>query len=91
MNANVMSKGLIAIFREALITLFHFSDAERISLADSNKISVMLASNPPSGKPISEVSEIALAVALDEIALAVVLDITVVSIFLLPAYKLIIV
>lgn len=78
MNANVMSKGLIAIFREALITLFHFSDAERISLAESNKISVMLASNPPSGKPISEVSEMALAVALD---ITVVLEITVVSIF----------
>ena len=70
-----MSKGFIAMFREAFIALFHFFDAERISLAESNKISAMVASNPPSGKPISDVSDIALAVALD---IAVVLDITVV-------------
>ena len=71
-----MSKGFIAMFREAFIALFHFLDAERISLAESNKMSAMVASNPPSGKPTSEVSAIALAVAL---------DITVVvSIFSLP-------
>lgn len=74
-----MSKGFIAMFREALITLFHFSDAESISLAESNKMSAIVASNPPSAKPTSDVSEMALAAALDT---TVVLEITVVvSIF----------
>jgi hypothetical protein len=76
-----MSKGFIAMFREALITLFHFSDAESISLAESNKMSAIVASNPPSAKPTSDVSEMALAAALDT---TVVLEITVVvSIFLM--------
>jgi len=69
--------------------LFHLSDAESISLAESNTISAITASTPYSGRPIGVVKEIALVVlamleaaALDIAELVTAaLDTTLVSIF----------
>ena len=70
-------------FREEFKALFHLSDAESISLAESNIISAITASTPYSGRPMGVVNEIALvALAMLE---AAALDTTLVSIFL---YKL---
>jgi hypothetical protein len=48
---NATSNGIIDILREQLRDLFHFSDADRISFADNNKISAITASTPYSGRP----------------------------------------
>lgn len=49
-------------FREEFKALFHLSDAESISLAESNTISAITASTPYSGRPMGVVNEIALVV-----------------------------
>lgn len=70
-----MSKGFIAMFKEAFISQSPFFDAEIISLATTNKRSSMDANNTPFGKPTSDISEIALVKVLD---VTIGLDITVV-------------
>ena len=50
------------IFNEQLMALFHLSDADRISLAESKMISAITANTPYSGRPIGVVKEIALVV-----------------------------
>ena len=50
-------------FREEFKALFHLSDAESISLAESNTISAITASTPYSGRPIGVVNKIALVAA----------------------------
>ena len=45
-------------FRVEFKALFHLSDAESISLAESNTISAITASTPYSGRPIGVVKEI---------------------------------
>ena len=68
-------------FREEFKALFHLSDAESISLAESNIISAITASTPYSGRPMGVVNEIALVVlAMLE---AAVLDIAVLDIAVL--------
>lgn len=68
------------MFREEFKALFHLSDAESISLAESNTISAITASTPYSGRPIGVVNEIALvalAILEAEALDTAVLDITV--------------
>ena len=65
-----MNKGYITIFKEAFVLLSHFFDAEIISLAEINTMSIIAATNPPFGKPTSDISEIALVEPLDIIVVA---------------------
>ena len=59
------------IFNEQLMALFHLSDADRISLAESKMISAITASTPYSGRPVGVVMVITPAAAEDDAALDV--------------------
>jgi len=59
------------IFNEQLMALFHLSDADRISLAESKMISAITASTPYSGRPVGVIMVITPAAAEDEATLDV--------------------
>lgn len=69
------------IFNEQLMALFHLSDADRISLAESKMISAITASTPYSGRPVGVIMVITPAAAEDEavVVAAVVVDIVLIS------------
>lgn len=59
------------IFNEQLMALFHLSDADRISLAESKMISAITASTPYSGRPVGVIMVITPAAAEDDATLDV--------------------
>lgn len=59
------------IFIEQLMALFHSSDADRISLAESKMINAMTASTPYSGRPVGVIMVITPAAAEDDATLDV--------------------
>ena len=69
------------IFNEQLMALFHLSDADRISLAESKMISAMTASTPYSGRPVGVIMVITPATAEYEtvVVAAIVVDIVLIS------------
>ncbi|MDK2948690.1 hypothetical protein SAMN04488589_0016 [Methanolobus vulcani] len=75
---NDTNNGRIVIFNEQSRELFHFSEADNISFAESNKISATTASTPYSGSPTGVVIDTALAA--EDIVLVVVVIIVLVSI-----------
>ncbi|WP_164997737.1 hypothetical protein [Methanolobus psychrotolerans] len=76
---NDTNSGKIVIFNEQSRDLFHFSEAERISFAESNKISATTASTPYSGSPGCVVID-TMPAAVEDIVLVVVVIIVLVSI-----------
>ncbi len=76
--ANDTNNGKIVIFNEQSRDLFHFSEADRISFAESNKINAMAASTPYSGSPVGVVIDI-IPAAVEDIVLVVVVIIVLVS------------
>lgn len=59
------------IFNEQLMAGFHFTDADRISLAESKMISAITASTPYSGRPVGVIMVITPAAAEDDATLDV--------------------
>nr|WP_321498033.1 hypothetical protein [uncultured Methanolobus sp.] len=83
---NDTNNGRIVIFNEQSKDLFHFSEADNISFAESNKISATTASTPYSGSPIGVVIDTTPAAA-EDIVLVVVVVIVLVSIDLHSSNK----
>lgn|GEM_PF-4442413 len=75
--ANDIPNGKIAIFNEQLSDLFHFSEADKISFADSNRINATAARTPYSGNPTDVVIDT--VPTAEEIVLAAVVVIVLVS------------
>ncbi len=73
------NNGRMVMFSEQSNDLFHFSEADNISLAESNRISAMTASTPYSGSPVGVVID-TIPAAVDDIVLVVVVVIVLVSI-----------
>lgn len=80
--ANDIPNGKIAMFNEELSDLFHFSEADKISFADSNRINATDTRTPKSGNPIGVVIDT--IPAAEEIVLVVVVVIALVS--MIPSY-----
>ena len=65
------SSGIIPIFKESLIVLFQLFDIGRISLSKSSKSKATVATNEPSGTPVTVVIEnVPEKIGLDEIKIA---------------------
>lgn len=69
--AKERKRGAMPILSEQFTALFHASDTDRISLAESSTINAITASTPNSGRPVGVVKEITLAAADDDAALDV--------------------
>ncbi len=75
---NETNNGIIVILNEQFRDLFHFSEADNISFAESNKISATTPSTPYSGSPVVVV--ILIPAAVEDIVLVVVVIIVLASI-----------
>ena len=65
------SSGIIPIFNESLIVLFQLFDIGKISLSKSSKSKATVATNEPSGTPVTVVIEnVPEKIGLDEIKIA---------------------
>lgn len=65
------SSGIIPIFNESLIVLFQLFDIGKISLSKSSKSKDTVATNEPSGTPVTVVIEnVPEKIGLDEIKIA---------------------